>query len=810
MSDDAQFNQTMSLSVARVHDRLCDRLESGWEKGKPPRIEDLLAEVPVDQQPYLFQALLAVELECRPTPPADGEYEARFPQFALLVQRAAHDPVALTVSDEFVRRRLPPPSIPGYEIHGRIGEGGMGVVYRARHIDLDRTVAIKTIRAGAWASPEFLLRFHREARAVAALNHAGVVQLYAFGQADNVPYYVMEYVDGGSLDKWLGGRTIAPVPAALLTERLADIIQHVHDQEIVHRDLKPANILLTSTDSEVPVPKLADFGLAKRLDGTEPGISNPDDVIGTASYMAPEQARGGNVEVGKPADVYALGAILFELLTGRPPFRAATRELTVIQVLTEDPPRPSELAPDLPPDLEAICLHCLEKDQAERYASAGKLAEDLRRFARGEPIDVLPRSVHERDVIWAKRVGYEIRTVLGQSSWSRTYSAIQTNIQRQVMLKLSAGRAGSRQHEALRRYATIVPAVSHPNVLRLVDYVEKQDQAYLVLEHSDGSVFLSRLLREDRPDRNEAAGEPTAARRPLTPNQAIQFSLMIALGLQEIHEQGVLHLGLHSDAIVVTQQLVAKIAGFELARKQGDPFAEELSPSPELMPTAFVAPELLAGRADRVGRQTDVYGLGAVLYDMLTGQPPFVAPTESALREQVLNGAPIPPSRIELGVPSSVEAVCLKCLEKDPARRYPTAGSVLLELQRSLRPTVSSGDSTVITDEPDVRPVDFRSMTFQLRVLSGPDQIGQCFAIGREQVKIGRHKECEILLRSDKVSRLHCGILWNEAAGRHELVDFGKNGSFVNGERVVGNHQLRPGDLILLPEFVLKFEAVPQ
>jgi serine/threonine protein kinase len=808
MPDDAQFNQTISLSVARVHERLCDRFESGWQSGNPPRIEELLAEVPVDQQPYLFHDLLELEIEYRPTPPVEGEYEARFPHFAYLIQRARHDPSNMTVSGDFSPRRLPPPppSIPGYEIHGLIGAGGMGVVYRARHVELDRTVAIKTVRAGALASREFLLRFHLEARAVAALNHVGVVQLYAFGQIDGVPYYVMEYVEGGSLDQWLDGRKMAPAQAAMLTQRLADIIQHVHDREIVHRDLKPANILLASigSDDGVPVPKLADFGLAKRLDGIEPGISNPDDVIGTASYMAPEQAQGGTNVVGKPADIYALGAILFELLTGRPPFRAATRELTVIQVLMDDPPRPTELVPGLPPDLEAICLKCLEKDQTNRYASAGKLADDLRRFARGEPIDGRPLSVYERDVVWARRIGYEIKNPLGQTSWSRTYSAVQINIHRPVMLKLSTGSAGSRQHQALKRYATIVPAASHPNVLGLINFVEQHGHVYLVLEHAEGSILLSRLLRE------EQCNPCQSARRPLAPAQAIQFGLMIALGLQEIHEQGVLHLGLHSDGVAVTNQLVAKIADFELARKQDESISDDLSPTSELIPAAFAAPELLANRVDRVGRQTDIYGLGAILYDMLTGQPPFVASTNEVLREQVLNEAPIPPSRIEPGVPTAVEAVCLRCLEKEPAKRFATAGAVALELQRILRPPLSSGDTTVSPGEPAGRLVDTGPRSFQLRVVSGPNQIGQCFAIGRQQVKIGRAKECEIYLSSNQVSRLHCGIVWNEETSRHEFVDFSKNGSLINGEPVIGNRRLLPGDLILVPDFVLKFEAVAE
>jgi WD40 repeat protein/tRNA A-37 threonylcarbamoyl transferase component Bud32 len=306
-----------------------------------------------------------------------------------------------------------PPTVPGYEIVHEVGRGGMGVVYKARQLNLNRIVALKMILSGAQAGAVERDRFRREAEAVAALQNPNIVQIYDIGEANGHPYLALEFVDGGSLAQRLVGEPWAPHRAAELIESLARTMQFAHDAGIVHRDLKPGNILLAgageaarkkgpSALSEL-TPKVTDFGLAKRLDETLDGATRTGAVMGTPSYIAPEQASGRSQDVGPPADVYALGAILYELLTGRPPFRGETPLDTVLQVLHDDPVPPKRLAPLVPRDLETICLKCLSKQSNKRYADAAALADDLRRFLQGEPILARPLSAWGRGVKWARR-----------------------------------------------------------------------------------------------------------------------------------------------------------------------------------------------------------------------------------------------------------------------------------------------------------------------------------------------------------------------------------------------------------------------
>jgi serine/threonine-protein kinase len=350
------------------------------------------------------EALLRFELGEAPRP---DEYRARFPQHAdalavqFVLQRHLDQPTdALTLPVRAPHAPADPflPAVPGYEVLGELGRGGMGVVYQALQTRPSRHVALKVIRAGGHATEHELARFRSEAEAVARLQHPNIVQIYEVGEHHGLPYFSLEYCAGGSLEKKLAGTPLPPAQAAPLLETLARAVHAAHEQGIVHRDLKPANVLLTGNGTA----KITDFGLAKRLDGGA-GQTASGAIVGTPSYMAPEQARGEGKLVGPAADVYALGALLYELLTGRPPFKAPTPLDTVLQVVRDEPVPPRRLQPHVPRDLETVCLKCLRKVPPERYASAAALADDLHRFQRSEPVRARPLGRVGRLVRWARR-----------------------------------------------------------------------------------------------------------------------------------------------------------------------------------------------------------------------------------------------------------------------------------------------------------------------------------------------------------------------------------------------------------------------
>jgi hypothetical protein len=296
------------------------------------------------------------------------------------------------------RGGIPLPVIPGYEVEAVLGMGGMGVVFRARHLRLNRIIALKMLLAGAYARPHERERFQREAEAVAGLCHTNIVQLFEVGEHEGRPYFTMEFVDGGSLAQKLAG---APQPvkwAAELVALLAEAVSVAHRAGIVHRDLKPGNILLTADGT----PKISDFGLARRLKG-DGHITWTGTAVGTPSYMAPEQASETAGPVGPATDVYGLGAVLYETMTGQPPFRAASALDTVQKVLSEEPIAPSRLNRDVPRDLATICLKCLHKEPQRRYTSAAALADDLRRFLLGQVVEARPVGPLERTGKWIRR-----------------------------------------------------------------------------------------------------------------------------------------------------------------------------------------------------------------------------------------------------------------------------------------------------------------------------------------------------------------------------------------------------------------------
>jgi serine/threonine protein kinase len=405
-------------------------LEYRLRAGESARVEEYLARYPeLTDDPNVILELIASEHEFRRRRDpglALSEFFQRFPQYR--AELPGHIG-RVTIDGRDIPRGLTDqraeamPEVVGYEVLGLLGRGGMGIVYEARQLGLDRTVALKMALAGFQAGPKDLARFRAEAAALARLQHPNIVQIYDVGETAGRPYFAFEFVAGGSLAHYLRGTPQPVRPAAQFVEILARAVQAAHANGVIHRDLKPANILLRdereramgeprnlsppASDLASLVPKITDFGLAKCAGGGESrdlrGPTVTGDLVGTPNYMAPEQAMVPRQPVGPAADVYALGAIFYELLTGRPPFTGETPLATVLQVLNNEPVSVTNLQPNVPRDLETICLKCLRKEPRQRYSSALELAEDLQRFLRDEPIRARPVRAAEKLWRWVRR-----------------------------------------------------------------------------------------------------------------------------------------------------------------------------------------------------------------------------------------------------------------------------------------------------------------------------------------------------------------------------------------------------------------------
>jgi tRNA A-37 threonylcarbamoyl transferase component Bud32 len=348
------------------------------------------APLPADApQGHCPQCLLSLALEDQPTltsisnPPPPGP-------------RSYAEPPETETKHPVLGTRLG--YVGDYELLEEIARGGMGVVYRARQSSLKRIVAVKMIRSGEFAGEAEVKRFRAEAEAAANLKHPNIVAIHEIGEHEGRHYFSMDYIEGKNLAQVCGGQPVAARQAAEWLKAIAEAVQFAHQRGVLHRDLKPQNILVDAEGR----PHVTDFGLAKDLHA-DSGVTQTGAVMGSPSYMAPEQARGRNDLVGPASDVYSLGAVLYELLTGRAPFRGGSAMETLQRVANDEPARPRSLNQDAPADLETICLKCLEKEPVRRYPTARALAEDVGRFLAGEPIQAQPASVARRVMSWARR-----------------------------------------------------------------------------------------------------------------------------------------------------------------------------------------------------------------------------------------------------------------------------------------------------------------------------------------------------------------------------------------------------------------------
>jgi serine/threonine-protein kinase len=408
-SDDGRRPASM---LERV-DQVCDRFEAAWvaagSTGQRPRIEEYLGDTTEPERSELLRELLALELAYRrdgDEKPTLQEYQLRFSAHPEVVNAAFNELTADRPLPETVEAPNSPsaagetkswPQVPDYEIEGELGRGAMGVVYRARQVSLNRTVALKMILDQRLADPADVRRFRTEAENIASLDHPHIVPVYEVGEHQGQHYFSMKLMDGASLSASLPGYAADPRKAAQLLAQVARAVHHAHQRGILHRDLKPANILLDKEGSA----HVTDFGLAKRIQG-EGGQSLSGAIVGTPAYMAPEQATAQK-SLTTAADVYGQGAVLYALLTGGPPFQGANVLEILKQVVEREPTVPRALNPRVDRDLETVCLKCLAKDPARRYPSAEQLAEELERWLQGKPILARPAGRWERAAKWVKR-----------------------------------------------------------------------------------------------------------------------------------------------------------------------------------------------------------------------------------------------------------------------------------------------------------------------------------------------------------------------------------------------------------------------
>ncbi|MCX6910320.1 MAG: serine/threonine-protein kinase, partial [Verrucomicrobia bacterium] len=533
------------------------------------------------------------------------------------------------------------PQIEGYQIISKLGEGGMGVVYKAHQEKLDRIVALKVMPPQMAQQPGFAERFTREARALARLNHPNIVSVYEYGEAGGFYYLVMEFVDGVNLRQMELAQRLSPAEALGIIPKICDALQYAHEEGVVHRDIKPENILI---DKRGHV-KIADFGLAKLL-GREQSdfrLTGSNTVMGTLHYMAPEQIEHPS-DVDHRADIYSLGVVFYEMLTGELPLGRF--------------PLPSEKV-QLDVRLDEVVLRALAQEPARRYQHASEVKTDVETISHSAPSQSPKLPVIS---------GYEILGEIGSNQTGKVYRARELALNRLVMLRiLSPEAAGNARFLArFRREAQAAATLNHPNLVRIYESCESEGLHFIAMEYIEGETLGERLARKGR----------------VEPREAMAICVYVAQGLAHGWSKvKLLHRDIKPDNIFLSKASEVKLGGFGCARStacEGDRITQA---GEQLGTPYYISPEQVRGDTN-VDLRADIYSLGGTLYHMLSGQPPYDGPNSAAVMMKHATEPTPAILKVFPECPQEIAFLLSKMLEKDPRDRYQSYEDLLENLLR--------------------------------------------------------------------------------------------------------------------------------
>ncbi len=573
-------------------------------------------------------------------------------------------------------------TLSGYEILELLGEGSMGVVYKARDRQLDRLVALKVLHERLASSAEFVARFEREARAISALNHPNIATIYAVGQAEGQRFLVLEYLPGGTLSsklEGLGEGEMLPVAEVVdCALQIANGLGHAHRRGVVHRDVKPDNVLL----SDEGVLKVTDFGVAK-ID-VDLGLTEEGSLVGTMAYMSPEQVQG--VQVDYRSDIYSFGVVIYELAARQLPFPSFHSAALIYDIVNTAPPPLSQFRSDIPAELEQILSECLQKPPEQRptaladvSAALETLAGELRLSASSGRHELAPVGGRSAELAAGRSLGhYRLESKLGEGGMGVVYKARDTRLDRAVALKVLSAQAvaNSQRKKRFVQEAKAASALNHPNIVTIHDISESGGFNYIAMEYVAGKT-LDRLI--------PGGGLPVV--------ESLRYAVQIADALTMAHASGIVHRDIKPANVMITPDGLVKLLDFGLAKltelatnQSGSADAAGLSPHTEegaiLGTVAYMSPEQAEGKP--VDERSDIFSFGSLLYEMVTGRPAFQGESKISVLAAILHHDPPRVREVAGNVSTEVERIILRCLRKDPNRRSQHMADVKVALQEAL------------------------------------------------------------------------------------------------------------------------------